>query len=151
MSSNQRQSCSCHISFCRLLSSMKSCCPRGIPILATNRFLLTRLFLISLHTRHSQYSGRRISSLCCSGITFDCDFIAIPVVFDDPLLCFCSNYSSTNLLCASSIIDQTYMSRKLMAHAIAEQFFGCFISMHSWCVDFLFIIPSYWNLIVLSS
>ncbi|GFU31093.1 transcription initiation factor TFIID subunit 2 [Nephila pilipes] len=39
---------------------------------------------------------------------------------------------STNLLSSPQIIDQTYISRKIMAHAIAEQFFGCFISMFSW-------------------
>jgi len=31
-----------------------------------------------------------------------------------------------------AIIDQTYVTRKAMAQAIAEQFFGCFISMQNW-------------------
>ncbi|XP_054712299.1 LOW QUALITY PROTEIN: transcription initiation factor TFIID subunit 2-like [Uloborus diversus] len=39
---------------------------------------------------------------------------------------------STNLLSSPQIIDQTYISRRIMAHAVAEQFFGCFISMNSW-------------------
>ncbi|XP_035219613.1 transcription initiation factor TFIID subunit 2-like [Stegodyphus dumicola] len=39
---------------------------------------------------------------------------------------------NTNLLSSPQIIDQTYMSRRIMAHAVAEQFFGCFISMFSW-------------------
>lgn len=39
---------------------------------------------------------------------------------------------STNLLSSPQIIDQTYISRKIMARAVAEQFFGCFISMFSW-------------------
>lgn len=41
-------------------------------------------------------------------------------------------FSSTNLLHSNSIIDQTYITRKAMALAIAEQFFGCFISMQNW-------------------
>lgn len=39
---------------------------------------------------------------------------------------------STNFLHSRHIIDQTYISRQIMAHAIAVQFFGCFISMYSW-------------------
>lgn len=39
---------------------------------------------------------------------------------------------STNLLHSAVIIDQVYMTRRAMAQAIAEQFFGCFISMQNW-------------------
>uniref|UniRef100_A0A1B6LDU4 Transcription initiation factor TFIID subunit 2 n=1 Tax=Graphocephala atropunctata TaxID=36148 RepID=A0A1B6LDU4_9HEMI len=39
---------------------------------------------------------------------------------------------STNLLHSNAIIEQTYVTRKAMALAIAEQFFGCFISMQNW-------------------
>lgn len=39
---------------------------------------------------------------------------------------------SVNLLHSAAIIDQTYITRKAMALAIAEQFFGCFISMQHW-------------------
>lgn len=39
---------------------------------------------------------------------------------------------STNLLSSPQIIDQTYISRKIMGQAVAEQFFGCFISMFCW-------------------
>lgn len=39
---------------------------------------------------------------------------------------------SVNLLHSAVIIDQVYITRNAMAHAIAEQFFGCFISMQSW-------------------
>ncbi|XP_025837308.1 transcription initiation factor TFIID subunit 2 isoform X2 [Agrilus planipennis] len=41
---------------------------------------------------------------------------------------------STNLLHSAVIIDQCYITRKIMAQAIAEQFFGCFISMQN-CSD----------------
>ncbi|BES95185.1 Transcription initiation factor TFIID [Nesidiocoris tenuis] len=39
---------------------------------------------------------------------------------------------STNLLHSAAIIDQTYITRTAMAQAVAEQFFGCFISMQHW-------------------
>ncbi|XP_060530001.1 transcription initiation factor TFIID subunit 2 isoform X2 [Cylas formicarius] len=39
---------------------------------------------------------------------------------------------SVNLLHSAVIIDQVYITRKVMAEAIAEQFFGCFISMQNW-------------------
>ncbi|XP_076340940.1 TATA-box binding protein associated factor 2 isoform X2 [Tachypleus tridentatus] len=38
----------------------------------------------------------------------------------------------TTLLHSRHIIDQTYISRRVMAQAVADQFFGCFISMYSW-------------------
>ena len=39
---------------------------------------------------------------------------------------------STHLLHTIAIIDQTFISRNLMSKAIAEQFFGCFITMKNW-------------------
>lgn len=39
---------------------------------------------------------------------------------------------STNLLHSAVIINQCYATRKVMAQAVAEQFFGCFISMQNW-------------------
>lgn len=39
---------------------------------------------------------------------------------------------STHLLHSIAIIDQTFDTRKMMSKAIAEQFFGCFITMHNW-------------------
>lgn len=39
---------------------------------------------------------------------------------------------STTLLHSKHIIDQTPISRQLMAYAVACQFFGCFIAMQSW-------------------
>ncbi|XP_052258217.1 transcription initiation factor TFIID subunit 2-like isoform X2 [Dreissena polymorpha] len=40
---------------------------------------------------------------------------------------------STSLLHSSRIIDQTIITRKYMAAGIAQQFFGCFIVMQTWC------------------
>lgn len=39
---------------------------------------------------------------------------------------------STHLLHSIAIIDQTFTSRTIMSKAIAEQFFGCFITMKNW-------------------
>jgi len=39
---------------------------------------------------------------------------------------------STNLLHGKKIIDQTMLTRHLLAQAIAHQFFSCFISVNSW-------------------
>ncbi|XP_012273094.1 transcription initiation factor TFIID subunit 2 isoform X3 [Orussus abietinus] len=39
---------------------------------------------------------------------------------------------NTNVLHSMAIIDQVYITKKAMAQAIAEQFFGCFISMQNW-------------------
>ena len=39
---------------------------------------------------------------------------------------------STNLLHTRHIIEQAYVSRRLMAQALASQFFGAYISLHSW-------------------
>lgn len=39
---------------------------------------------------------------------------------------------STHLLHSIAVIDQTFISRKIMSKAIAEQFFGCFITMKNW-------------------
>lgn len=40
--------------------------------------------------------------------------------------------ASVNLLHSIAIIDQTYISRTFMSRAVAEQFFGCFITSHHW-------------------
>lgn len=39
---------------------------------------------------------------------------------------------SSHLLHSIAIIDQTFVSRTIMSKAIAEQFFGCFITMKNW-------------------
>ncbi|XP_004530837.1 transcription initiation factor TFIID subunit 2 isoform X1 [Ceratitis capitata] len=40
--------------------------------------------------------------------------------------------ASVHLMHSIAIIDQTYITRTLMSRAIAEQFFGCFITSHHW-------------------
>ena len=49
----------------------------------------------------------------------------------------CIHYSglsilNVNLLTTKSIIEQTMVTRRVLAHACARQFFGCFISMYDW-------------------
>lgn len=41
-------------------------------------------------------------------------------------------YTSTSLLHSPRIIDQTFHTRKVLAQALAEQFFGCYICMQDW-------------------
>ncbi|XP_050073652.1 transcription initiation factor TFIID subunit 2 [Anopheles maculipalpis] len=58
-------------------------------------------------------------------------------VFVDEIDNECNAYAtmtilSTHLLHSIAIIDQTFHSRKIMSKAIAEQFFGCFITMENW-------------------
>ena len=40
--------------------------------------------------------------------------------------------NSTNMLHSAMIIDQTPQTRSCLAQALAQQFFGCFISRMSW-------------------
>ena len=58
-------------------------------------------------------------------------------VFVDEAFVTCANYStmsilSTTLLHSSAIIDQVYETRTITAHAIANQFYGCFITTEKW-------------------
>ncbi|XP_048582004.1 transcription initiation factor TFIID subunit 2 isoform X3 [Nematostella vectensis] len=39
---------------------------------------------------------------------------------------------NTSLLHSSRIIDQTFITRRVLAQALAEQFFGCYICMQDW-------------------
>ncbi|KAI8520784.1 Transcription initiation factor TFIID subunit 2 [Branchiostoma belcheri] len=39
---------------------------------------------------------------------------------------------NTNLLHTPRIIDQTPYTRRVIAYAVAQQFFGCYVCMHSW-------------------
>lgn len=64
-------------------------------------------------------------------------FTCYKQVFVDEIETDVSAYStmsilSTHLLHSIAIIDQTYGTRRAMAKAIAEQFFGCFITMQNW-------------------
>ena len=57
-------------------------------------------------------------------------------VFVDNMLAKYESYAtlsifSINLLHSKHVIEQTYISRRVLAQAIAEQYFGCFISMQS--------------------
>ncbi|KAJ8394656.1 hypothetical protein AAFF_G00044590 [Aldrovandia affinis] len=58
-------------------------------------------------------------------------------VFVDEAYVQVSSYASmsifsTNLLHSAMIIDQTPLTRRCLAQALAQQFFGCFISRMSW-------------------
>uniref|UniRef100_A0A8D8N598 Transcription initiation factor TFIID subunit 2 n=5 Tax=Culex pipiens TaxID=7175 RepID=A0A8D8N598_CULPI len=64
-------------------------------------------------------------------------FTCYKQVFVDEIDNDCNAYAtmtilSTHLLHSIAIIDQTFVARKVMSKAIAEQFFGCFITMQNW-------------------
>ena len=64
-------------------------------------------------------------------------FTCYKQVFVDELFQEACHYSTltiynTSVLHPSAVIDQTYETRKLMAVAVAAQFFGCFISTEKW-------------------
>jgi len=64
-------------------------------------------------------------------------FTCYKQVFVDELFQDACHYSTltiynTAVLHPSAVIDQTYETRKLMAVAVAAQFFGCFISTEKW-------------------
>lgn len=52
------------------------------------------------------------------------------------MCCICilinKHFYSVNLLHPKQIIDQVYVSKKILAQVMAEQFFGCFISTQNW-------------------
>jgi len=59
--------------------------------------------------------------------------------------------NSTNLLHGKKIIDQTMLTRHLLAQAVAQQFFGCFISMNCWSLLMLLINLVFFILLIISS
>lgn len=64
-------------------------------------------------------------------------FTCYKQVFVDELDCDVAAYAtmailSTHHLHSIAIIDQTFVTRKMISKAIAEQFFGCFMTMHNW-------------------
>ncbi|XP_064872057.1 transcription initiation factor TFIID subunit 2 [Oncorhynchus nerka] len=63
-------------------------------------------------------------------------------VFVDEAYVQVSSYASmsifsTNLLHSAMIIDQTPLTRQCLAQALAQQFFGCFISRMSWADEWV--------------
>nr|NVI78969.1 TBP-associated factor 2 [Cucujiformia] len=58
--------------------------------------------------------------------------VFVDETFDDYRSYATMSILSVNLLHSAVVIDQVYITRKAMSNAIAEQFFGCFISMQNW-------------------
>ncbi len=59
----------------------------------------------------------------------------IVFVYDCPEECFhYSNLAIVNvcLLHSNQIIDQTFITRKVLVNALARQYFGCFVTMFNW-------------------
>uniref|UniRef100_T1JF23 Transcription initiation factor TFIID subunit 2 n=1 Tax=Strigamia maritima TaxID=126957 RepID=T1JF23_STRMM len=97
-------------------------------------FCLPQLLPILKHTtRFLHESFEFYEELLSSRYPYTCyKQVFVDEAYDDIQPYATMTILNTNLLHTASIIDQTYISRKLMAQAVAEQFFGCFISMNSW-------------------
>lgn len=62
---------------------------------------------------------------------------AYRIVFCYDIESECLHYSglsmlNVNTLSTKQIIDQTMVTRRLLANAVARQFFGCFMQMYDW-------------------
>ncbi|KAJ0065829.1 hypothetical protein NL108_000053, partial [Boleophthalmus pectinirostris] len=69
-------------------------------------------------------------------------YACFKTVFVDEAYVEVSSYASmsifsTNLLHSAMIIDQTPLTRRCLAQALAQQFFGCFISRMSWADEWV--------------
>lgn len=90
------------------------------------RLLIVEMLLLLFYYCYETplFEKERIKCLAPHLITYkDCR------IFLAWIVC-CSLY----LLTHQEVIDQTPITRHLLAQAMAQQFFGCFISMNSWLV-----------------
>jgi len=86
----------------------------GIHIPATNKFSSTKLLKMSA----------LMPPWVCSGI-YHLFIFSYKLIYN-------FNFFSMYLLHGAPIVDQVYITRKAMAMAIAQQFFGCFLTMERW-------------------
>ncbi|KAG8181816.1 hypothetical protein JTE90_001471 [Oedothorax gibbosus] len=97
-------------------------------------FCLPRLLPLLKHTTNFLHEAFEFyEELLSSRYPYTCyKQVFVDETFQDARPYATMTVLSTSLLSSPQIIDQTYISRRIMAHAVAEQFFGCFISMFSW-------------------
>ena len=70
-------------------------------------------------------------------LSFRYPYSSYKQVFVDETYSDAQTYSSmtifnTNLLHSKHIVDQTYETRRVLARSLAEQYFGCYITMHTY-------------------
>ena len=75
-------------------------------------------------------------------LTFKYPYTNYKQIFVDQAFDSCQSYATmsicdTNLLHSKHIIDQAFITRSILADALAAQYFGCFISMSSWSAAWL--------------
>ncbi|ESO05362.1 hypothetical protein HELRODRAFT_191453 [Helobdella robusta] len=97
------------------------CLPHLLPILKH-----TTSFLHEVFEFYEELLSTRYPYTCYKQVFID-------MAYDDVSPYATMAICSTNLLHSKRIIDQTPISQRLLAEAVAKQFFGCFISMHTWC------------------
>jgi len=96
------------------------CLPHLLPLLKDTVAFLHETFefyeeLLSFRYPYSSYKQVFVDEAYSESQTF-----ASMTIFD------------TNLLHSKHIIDQTYETRRILSRALAEQYFGCYISMHTY-------------------
>uniref|UniRef100_A0A673FT94 Transcription initiation factor TFIID subunit 2-like n=1 Tax=Sinocyclocheilus rhinocerous TaxID=307959 RepID=A0A673FT94_9TELE len=108
-------------------------------ISTVNYFTVTRFCLPQLLPllKHTMSYLHEIFEFYEEILTCRYPYSSFKTVFVDEAYVQVSSYASmsifsTNLLHSGMIIDQTPMTRRCLAQALAQQFFGCFISRMSW-------------------
>ncbi|XP_070555415.1 transcription initiation factor TFIID subunit 2-like [Ptychodera flava] len=96
------------------------CLPQLLPVLKHSTDRLHQAFEF-----YEEVLGTRYPYSCYKQVFIDCAYIEAAAYASMTIF-------STNILHSSHVIDQTFTSRRLMAHAVAQQFFGSYICMQSW-------------------
>lgn len=97
------------------------CLPRLLPLLKH-----TTSFFHEVIEFYEETLSTRFPYTCYKQVFVD---MAYSDIAPYASMTICSLYLLTN----KRVIDQTPVTRQLLAQAVAQQFFGCFISMNSWC------------------
>lgn len=96
------------------------CLPQLLPLLKVTSRFMHEAFEFYEETLSNRYPYSCYKQVFVDEVAYDFKSYATMSILN------------TNLLHSAVIIDQVYETRKIMAQAIAEQFFGCFISMQNW-------------------
>lgn len=96
------------------------CLPQLLPLLKTTTRYMHEAFEYYEETLSNRYPYSCYKQVFVDEVAYDYKSYATMSILN------------TNLLHSAVIIDEVYVTRRIMAQAIAEQFFGCFISMQNW-------------------
>ena len=99
----------------------------------TNFCLPHLLTLLKVSTRYLHDAFEFYEETLSSRYPYSCYKQVFVDELDDDFRSYATmSLFSTNLLNSATIIDQTYITRKVLAQAAAEQFYGCFITLEKW-------------------